>query len=170
MNSSAKNPDLDAAKRKLHELNAKVLSDPCNKLLCIKEFYAEQTPDDTNVADIALIIYSIASAGDQLMSSNQTTHLKVAAPILFFAIAVAGILCLAAIIVGGYAVFKNQASGITEIHVFETSVSTTNVGIGLIFIGVTGMFVTLRSAFANFSYKHLPEKTATVDLTAKSDE
>jgi len=169
--------DLEVAKHKLHELNSKVLTDPDNKLLRIKEFYAEQSPADADYADIALIIYSIAAAGADNMVSNQTTHLKAAAPVFLLGMILAAVLSLSAIAVGAYAIYKNAFSA-TELHMWGTSLSTSSVGVAMIFIGVVGAGWTIRKAFKYAAFSHPPiakvanpsTPSAAVDLLASRDD
>jgi hypothetical protein len=144
------NNDYKQAKETLHKINARVQADPSHKLDIIKTIYAECSGSDADAADMALIVKDIVEAGGNAM--DQTTHLKTATPVLMVGMALGGVMSIAAIIVGGYAIYKGS-TGATEIHLFGNTISTQTSGVALVFIGALCLVFIIRKAFkvATFS-------------------
>jgi len=149
MSGEPLSPEL--AKKKLHELNAKIQADPCHKLEHIKVFYSEQVNSDIALADVALIIHSIAAAGEEGKEMNQTDHAKAVTPIFIFGMCLSAAIALSAIVLGGYAIYKNSQAS-TEVHIWATSISTGSVGAAIVFIGVVGLILVIRTAFRQVAY------------------
>ncbi len=124
---------------KMHDLNARVLADPQNKGTILKEFYITQMQcSDQQTADFVLLVRSMVLAREnENMPENfdHTAHLKAAAPIIMGGMIIAGILGLTCIVGGVYGIYKN-AQGTTEIGLFGAHLSTANVGVAFVFIGV----------------------------------
>jgi hypothetical protein len=138
------------AKGTLHELNIRVQADPTHKLDIVKAYYAELSASDLEAADMALIVKDILEAGGNAM--EQTNHLRAATPVLIIGMILGTLMSIAAIAVGGYAIYKGSM-GATEMHLFGTSISTQSSGVALVFIGGVCLLLIIRKAFkvATFS-------------------
>lgn len=138
------NNDQKRAKETLHEINTRVQADPSHKLEVIKAYYAEHSGSDVEAADMALIVKDIVEAGGN--GVDQTTHLKTATPVLMVGMALGGVMSIAAIVVGGYAIYKGS-TGATEIHLLGNTISTQTSGVALVFIGAVCLVFIIRKAF-----------------------
>jgi hypothetical protein len=135
----------------MHELNARVQRDPAQKRAIIQSYYAEQVgAENVEAADMALIVKDIVDAGGSNL--EQSSHLKVATPILIVGMCLGTLACLGVIGIGGYATFKGQAAT-TQMNLFGNSISTQSVGVALIFIGGICLVMIIRKAFSIIKFR-----------------
>jgi hypothetical protein len=136
---------------KLHQLTAKIEADPSQKLNILKEFYTQQLQsDEPLVADLALTMRVILQAGNPMTETNQTHHAKTVSPIFICGMVCSTIVALACIL-GGCYVFRGPAAS-TQISILGASITTQNIAVAMVFLGIVGLVFIVRSTIAHAAY------------------